>query len=230
VSSSAPIVIPSGSPPPGTPFSQHEAAAHRTLLEANGQGGGPEGWRSATRSEHPALRAAAYQLLAEDAAAEDLALFEHGLGDPDGAARAWAAFGLERLRPGAGRATLLQLAGEALEFAQYGPLIAAAALARLGDPAGLATVVRADATFDERIPVVQRLFWFARLGCPEVWPLYERALGEGPAIRELAMMQLRELGSPAAVRVVEHHVAAHPADAAATASGRAFLAEREPPA
>jgi hypothetical protein len=227
VISSSPIVISSGSPPPGTPFSQREADANRRLLEANGHGGGADAWRRAVGSEHAPLRAAAYQLLAEDPAAEDLALFEHGLGDPDGAARAWAALGLEQLRPGAGRAALLQLAGEAPEFAEYGPLIAAAALARLGDPAGLATVLRADAGFDERAPVVQRLFWFARLGCSEIWPLYERALGDAPAVRELAMTQLRELGVPEAVQVVERFVAAHPADAPATASARAFLAERE---
>jgi hypothetical protein len=228
VIASAPLVIPSGSPPPGTPYSQRESDANRRLLEANGLGGGPEAWRRAVRSVHPPLRAAAYQLLAEAAAGEDLALFEQGLADPDGATRAWAALGLERLRPGAGLEVLRQLAGEPPDFAEYGPLIAADALARLGDAAGLETLVHADATFDERVPVVQRLFWLARLGRPEIWPLYERALGEGIAVRELALMQLRELDTPEAVRVVERYVAAHPADAAETASARAFLAQRKP--
>lgn len=227
MSPSPSIVIPSGSPPTGTPFSQREATAHRQLLEVNGHGGGPEVWRRAAQSDHPSLRAAAYQLLAENAATEDLALFERGLVDPDGATRAWAAFGLERLRAGVGRSVLLELTRRAPDFAEYGPLIAADVLARLGDPAGLATVVRADATFDERIPVVQRLFWFARLERPEIWPLYERALRDEPAVRELAITQLRELGSPEAVQIVKRYVATHPGDTVATASARAFLAERE---
>jgi hypothetical protein len=223
VSTSPSIVISSSSPPPGTPFSQREAHAHRQLLEANGYGAEPAAWRRATCDEHPSLRAAGYQLLADEAAAEDLALFERGLRDPDGATRAWAALGAERVHPGAGRPVLLELAGGVPQFAEYGPLIAAAALARLGDPAGLPTVVRADAAFDERIPVVQRLFWFGRLGWPEIWPLYERALGDEPAVRELAMAQLRELGSIEAVQVVERYVASHPADAAPSA--RAFLTD-----
>lgn len=225
MTSPTPIVIPSGSPPPGTPFSQRESAAHRLLLDANGYGGA--GVRQAIRADDATLRAAAYQLLADASAADDAAIFDQGLRDSDGAVRAWAALGLERLRPGAGRPVLRQLAAGKLEFGDYAPLIAADALARLGDPAGLPTLSRADA-LDEPLAVLQRVFWFARLGSAEVWPRYERALASGGAARELALLQLRELASRDAVRVIERYVAAHPADAEDTASARAILAELAP--
>lgn len=226
MTSPPPIVIPTGSPPAGTPFSQRESAGHRLLLEANGYGGAT-GVRQALRADDATLRAAAYQLVADASTPDDASIFEQGLRDPDGAVRAWAALGLDRLRPGAGRPVLRQLAADKLTFGDYAPLIAADALARLGDPAGLPTLARADA-LDEPLAVLQRVFWFARLGCAEVWPRYERALAGGDAARELALLQLRELATPDAVRVIERFVTAHPADAEDTASARAVLAELQP--
>jgi HEAT repeat protein len=55
-----------------------------------------------------------------------------------------------------------------------------------------------------RIPAVERLWPFARLGTPGIWAAYDRALaGEDPVIREQVLAQLRELGSPEAVPVLE---------------------------
>lgn len=155
--------------------------------------------------------------------------FERGLADDDLAARAWAAFGLERVRPGAGRATLRALADGPIEFAEYGALLAAAALARLGDATAFATIARADAEFDERVPVVQRLYWFGRLGVDEVWPLYAEALDDdAPGVRELALLQLRELASAPARAVIERFIASRPEDDEQTAAARAVLQRIRP--
>jgi hypothetical protein len=220
------IVLTSQPAPPGTPFVERELVTARSMLEANGYAAEPAAWRRAAGSDEPSLRAFAFQLLAEGAADGDAARFERALGDRDGAVRAWAAFGLERIRPGAGRPALHELAGAPIEFADYGPLIAAAALARLGDPSGFATLVRAEAEPAMRVPVVQRLMWFAAHDVEAVWPAYARALEGAPVVRELAIMQLRELDQPRAREVLEAFVAAHPAGDPSTAGARAVLAQR----
>src|SRR6188474_3550340 len=127
------IVIPSVPIPPGTPFSEREAVVHRGLLRVNGYASAPADDRAATASRQPALRAAAFALLARAPVADDLARFAQGAADPDPAVRAFAAFGLERLEPGRGAPVLREIAARDAEFGDYGPLIAAALLARLGD-------------------------------------------------------------------------------------------------
>ncbi len=227
MSTEVPVVIASGSPPAGTPYAAREAALSQHLLEHNGFAVSRMGTLRATESAHPALRVAAFHLLAETPLDEDRELFRHALSDREGAVRAWAAFGLERLSPGAGAPTLRALAAEPLQFAEYGPLIAAAALARLGDAAGLPAIQAAMSNTDEPVAVVQRLYWFAPLGREELWPLYERALEDArPGVRPLALLQLRQLAAPKATAVLERFAASLPADAPESLALRELLAER----
>lgn len=223
----ASIVISSKPTPPGTRFSERDVVTARSMLEANGFTADPAGWRRATECDEPSLRALGFQLLAEHADDVDPAVFERGVADRDGAVRAWAAFGLERLRPGAGRPVLAQLAARPIEFAEYGPLVAATALARLGDPSAFATLVRAEAEPTMRVPVVQRLYWFAKHDLDEVWAAYARALDDTQVLRDLAILQLRELDAPGARAVLDAFVASHPPDAPVTAGARAALAQRQ---
>jgi HEAT repeat protein len=220
-------VISSGGPPPGTPYDAREAAASRVLLESNGYAGTRQGARRAAESEHAVLRTAAFHLLAEDAQPEELELLRLGAADGEGSVRAWAAFGLEKLQPGAGIEVLRELAGRQPQFAEYAPLIAAAALARLGDPSGLATVEDAMRSFDEPLPVVRSLYWFAPLGRAELWPLYERALADAtPGVRPLALLQLRQLPNPEVSSVLQRFLATEPPGSADAATAQGILAER----
>ncbi len=220
------IVISSEGTPPGTRFVEREVLSARSMLEANGYADDPAAWRRATESDEPSLRALAFQLLAENAGGGDTAVFERGVRDRDGAVRAWAAFGLEQVQTGGGRPFLEELAVAPIEFAEYGPILAAAALARLGDPSAFATLVRAEGEPTMRVSVVQRLYWFASLDVDDVWPAYARALEGTQVLRDMAILQLRELGTPRAQKVLEAFVAAHPADASVTAGARAVLAQR----
>lgn len=227
MSTEVPVVIASGSPPAGTPYAAREAALSQHLLEHNGFAVSRMGTLRATESAHPALRVAAFHLLAETPLDEDQDLFRHGLQDREGAVRAWAAFGLERLSPGAGAPALRALAAEPLQFAEYGPLIAAAALARLGDATGLPAIQAAMSNTDEPVAVVQRLYWFAPLGREELWPLYERALADmRPGVRPLALLQLRHLAAPQATAVLERFAASLPPDSPEAATLRELLAQR----
>lgn len=223
----APLVISSGGPPPGTPYAAREAAASRVLLEANGYAGTRQGVLRAAESQHAVLREAAFHLLAEDAQPEELELLKHGAADGQGSVRAWAAFGLEKLQPGAGIAVLRELASRQPQFAEYAPLIAAAALARLGDPAGLATVEEAMSSFDEPLPVVRSLYWFAPLGRPELWPLYDRALADAtPGVRQLALLQLRQLPNPEVRAVLQRFLDKGPPGSADVAVAQDILSAR----
>lgn len=227
MSTEVPVVIASGSPPAGTSYAAREAALSQHLLEHNGFAASRMGTLRATESAHPALRVAAYHLLAEAPQPEDHELLLHGLRDREGAVRAWAAFGLERLAPGTGAPALHALAAEPLQFAEYGPLIAAAALARLGDAAGLPAMQAAMSNTDEPIAVVQRLYWFASLGRDELWPLFERALADPrPGVRPLALLQLRHLAAPQATAVLERFAASLPQDSAEASALRELLATR----
>jgi HEAT repeat protein len=213
VSNDLGIVIPSIPIPPGTPFSEREAVVYRGLLRANGYDAVPAEYRRATGSSEPTLRAAAFALLARDPAAHDLARFAQGAEDPDLAVRAFAAFGLERLDPGRGAPVLREVAARDAGFGDYGPLIAAALLARLGDASGFATVERAMSVATARIPAIERLWPFARLRTPGIWAAYDQALASGDAVvREQVLAQLRELGSPEAVPVLERLLARLPDD------------------
>lgn len=227
MSTLAPIVISSGSPPPGIPYDAREAAASRAFLESNGYAATRQGFERASESAHAVLRAAAFHLLAEDPREEEIEFLERGAADAEGEVRAWAAFGLEKLRPGAGVETLRALARQRPAFAEYGPLVAAAALARLGDPSGFATVKDAMESFDEPIAVVKRLYWFAALCGDELWPLYERALQDStPGVRELALSQLRQLPDVEAAAVVERFAATHDPESTQGAIAREILSVR----
>jgi HEAT repeat protein len=211
------IVIPSIPIPPGTPFSKRESEVYRGLLRANGYDAAPYGYRQATSSSEPALRAAAFALLAGEPGAEDLARLAQGAADPDPAVRAFAAFGLEQLHAGRGVPVLREVAARDAGFGDYGPLIAAALLARLGDASGFATVERALSVATARLPAVERLWPFARLRTPGVWDAYDQVLASGdPVTREQVLAQLRELGSPEAVPVLERLLARLPDDDAWT--------------
>lgn len=227
MSTQIPVVISSGSPPPGSAYATRETALSQHLLEHNGFAVSRMGTLRATESAHPALRVAAFHLLAEAPQAEDHELFLHGLHDREGAVRAWAAFGLERLSPGTGVPALRALAAESLQFAEYGPLVAAAALARLGDASGLPAMQAAMSNTNEPVAVVQRLYWFAALGRDELWPLYERALADvRPGVRPLALLQLRQLAEPQATAVLQRFAASLPQDSPEAGALRELLAER----
>jgi len=207
------IVIPSVAIPPGTAYSEREVQAQRALLRANGHDDTASGYRGAARADQPALRAAAFALLARDASDDDRVLFAQGAGDSDLAVRAYAAYGLERVAAGQGVPVLRDVAAHAPGFGEYGPLIAAALLAQLGDASGFPTVERAFATLGETHPVVDRLWPFARLRVPGVWPLYDRALASSDlVVREQALAQLREVGAPEAAPAVARLLARLPAD------------------
>jgi hypothetical protein len=230
MSTFAPIVISSGAPPPGTPYDLRDAAASQALLHTNGYADSRQGIVRATESEHAVLRTAAYHLLAEAAQGDDRELLSRGLEDAEGAVRAWAAFGLEKLHAGAGIEALRALAKQAPQFAEYGPLVAAVALARLGDSAGFPTVREAMRSFDEPLPVVRCLFWFAPLGLAELWPLYEQALADPtPGVRPLALLQLHQLSAPEATAVLQRHFAAQVPGSSEAAAAQAALADRGAP-
>jgi len=220
------MIIPSAHIPANLAFSQRESAVHWSLLESNGYLKDRAELRRATGSDQAVLRAAAFQLLAEDAQPEDLALFQQGSADPDSTADAWAAFGLERLHPTRGQETLKELAMRGPEFGQYASLIAASLLARLGDPSAFGTIRSAMREFAERPPVVQRLLPFAQLGVEEVWPLYAQALTEpSAAVKEMVLAQLRELHSSRAIPVLQQFVASQPDADPWTGVAQSLLAE-----
>jgi HEAT repeat protein len=226
MSTVAPIVISSAAPPVGTPYDLREVAASKAFLQSNGYADSRQGMVRATEAEHAALRTAAYHLLAEDAQSADRELLSKGLEDSESAVRAWAAFGLEKLHPGDGIDALREFASHQPQFAEYGPLVAAVALARLKDPAGFTTVQEAMHSFDERIPVVRCLFWFAPLGIPELWPLYELALADAtPGVRQLALLQLRQLAAPEAAAVLQRHLAAQAPDSSEAEPAQAIVLE-----
>lgn len=191
----AQLLIPSTPIPTGTPFSERESLVHRALLIANGYQATAIGYRRAAVSDEATLRTAAFQLLAREPIEEHLVLFEHGVADRTASVRAFAAFGLDQLRPGRGLAILHELAARPLEFGDYAPLIAAALLACRGDPSGFPTVERALNELGEPRAVVARLWPFARLGVVGVWARYDQALAtDDLTVREQVLAQLRELG------------------------------------
>lgn len=208
-----------------TPYSEWERVEHRGLLAANGVAADRAAWRTAAQNPSPSLRAAACALLAETPAPDDRATLTAAAGDGDPTVRAWAALGLARLGEHAQRAALRALADQTPD-GNTGALVAAGALARLGDASALPTIAAAFEDDAARAYAVKWLFDFARLPGADVWPLYARALRDpSEATRGVALAQLGELRDPRSVPVLEAFVAAHPGDGGQPQLARELLAE-----
>ncbi len=223
-----PIVLSSThSMPPGTPFSRWDHYDRLDLLRANGFGPDRAAWCRAALDGEPVLRGAALALLAEAPVEADRGCLERALTDRDPSARAWAALATARLGRAQSQAELRRLAAQPLEFGDSSPLIAAVALARLGDAAGYPAVTAAMSRPDSRILAVRCLFDFARLA--DVWPQFAGALGDAdPAVRELALAQLEELRDRRSAGILEQFVAASH-DEAQQARARALIAALRTP-
>jgi HEAT repeat protein len=213
--------------PPGTPFSRWDHYDHLDLLRANGFGSDRAAWCRAALDDEPAVRGAALALLAEAPVEADRGCLERALTDRDPSARAWAALATARLGRAQSQADLRQLAAQPLAFGDSSPLIAAVALARLGDAGGLPAVTAALARPDSRALAVRCLFDFARLA--DVWPQLASALGDAdPTVRELALAQLEELRDRRSAGILEQFVAVSH-DEAQQARARALLAALRTP-
>lgn len=214
--------------PAGTPFSRWEHNEHLDVLRANGFGAARNDWSRATTHDAALVRQAAYALLAEAPTPVDRAVLEHGLIDVDPTVHALAALGTARLGRAESTAELHALAAQPLSFGDSAPLVAAVALARLGDAGGFPAVTAALARADSKVTAVRCLFDFARLSV-DVWPHYAAALSDPDAtIRELALVQLEELRDRRATTMLEHFVAGGPHDDAQQARARQLLATLAP--
>jgi HEAT repeat protein len=223
-----PLVISSAhSMPPGTPFSRWDHYDHLDLLRANGIAPDRAAWCQAALGDELILRGAALALLAEAPAEVDRGCLEHALSDRDPSVRAWAALATARLGRAQSQADLRQLAAQPLAFGDSSPLIAAVALARLGDAAGFPAVSAALSRPDSRVLAVRCLFDFAQLA--DVWPQFASALGDAdPTVRELALAQLEELRDRHSAGILEQFVAASH-DEPQLARARALLAALRTP-
>lgn len=219
-------VIGAAEPLDRTPYSKWEHVEHSGLLEANGVAADRASWRSAVGNPSPVLRAAACGLLAEAPEADDRAALTTAVGDADASVRAWAALGLVRLGDDRRRSALRALAAKPATSGDPGALVAAGALARLGDGSGLLTVAAALEHAEVRMFAVKWLFDFARVPGADVWPLYARALRDpAETVRGVALAQLGELRDPRAVPLLEAFVADNAAAAGQLQVARALLAE-----
>jgi hypothetical protein len=213
------IVIPSVPIPPGTPFSEREAVVHRGLLHANGYDTAAT-YRRATASQEPTLRAAAFELLSHDRWQKTSRCSRRASRIQT---QRFAVRGVRRRAAPAwpGRADVAR-GRRWLEFGDTSPLIAAVALARLGDASGFPAVTAGLARPDSRISAVGCLFDFALLA--NVWPYFASALGDSdPTIRELALVQLEELRDRRSAGILEQF-AAGSHDDGQQARARALLA------
>jgi len=218
-----PVISSTHSMPARTPFSQWEHYEHLDRLRANGAGAGRDDWHRAVLDGEPLVRGAAAALLAESPQEADRASLERGLADPDPSVRAWAALGTARLGRVESKPELHQLAAQPLTFGDGSPLVAAVALARLGDGTAFPAVIAALARPESRTSAVRCLLDFARLSV-DVWSPYAAALSDPePTIRELALAQLEELRDRRATAILEQFVAAGPRDEGQQARARHLL-------
>lgn len=193
-STTGPIISSGHEPPPGTPYSQREHYQHQGHLLANGFAAERASWRAAVAAPAPSVRAAACALLAEEPVPEDRTALEPAASDADALVRAWAALALARLGEARARQTLLELSSAPASALEPAPLVAAAALLRLGDRAGAQALEVAMASDELRLEATRWLIDLARLDAALAVPLYARAL-RAPAqeVRSLALSQLEEL-------------------------------------
>jgi hypothetical protein len=224
-------VISSGrEPPPGTPYPQWEHYEHAGLLEANGFSAQRATWAAAARHEEAAIRAAACALYAEAPQVGDRAVLETAARDRSPRVRAWALLGLARLGDEARISDLRALAATAVDPGEGAALVAAAALARLGDATGVAAV-RARMSEDRtRLEATRWLFDVARVDPTAAWPLFALALADPtPVVRSLALSQLEALRDPRSRALLEPLTSSGPGDELERARVRALLASLPPP-
>jgi HEAT repeat protein len=223
-----PMVISSThSMPPGTPFSRWDHYDHLDLLRANGFGSDRAAWCRAALGDEAVLRAAALALLAEAPAEADRSCLERALSDRDPSTRAWAALATARLGRVQSQGELRELAAQPLASGDSSPLIAAVALARLGDATGFPAVTAALSRVASRALAVRCLFDFARIA--DVWPQFAIALGDSdPVVRELALVQLEELRDRRSADILQQFVTASHDEARQTRA-RALLAALRTP-
>lgn len=203
-----PIISSGHEPPTGTSYSQREHYEHQGLLLGNGFTAARASWRAAVAAPAPSVRAAACALLAEAPAPEDRAALEPATSDPDAVVRAWAALAMARLGEPRAREILLELASAQASALEPAPLVAAAALLRLGDRAGAATLENAMGSDELLLAATRRLIDLARVDAERAVPLYARALrAAAHDVRSLALSQLEELRPPAARPLLEELLA-----------------------
>lgn len=193
-----PMISSGHEPPPGTPYSRREHYEHQGLLLDNGFAADRASWRKAVAAPAPSVRAAACALLSEAPVPEDRPALEPAASDPDAVVRAWAALALARLGESRAREVLLELARGQASALEPAPLVAAAALLRLGDRAGAPTLERAMESDELLLGATRRLLDLARIDAALAVPLYARALrAAAHDVRSLALSQLEELRLPA---------------------------------
>ena len=212
----SPVAIPAD-----LPYTRWRELVDASFLRDNDYAEGREGWRAAAGASIGVFRVAAYHLLARAPDAADAELLRRGLDDEDGAARAWAAGGLTALGEDH-RAALRAEAARPLEFATYGPVVAAGLLAELGDPSGFPVIAAAMERDELRTTALSWLPPFAALegqaleggGQVDPWPLYRAGMVTGDDRSQNAVLaQLLELGDPRAAPIARDLLASNPGGA-----------------
>lgn len=225
------VVLPDVTWPDDLPASRWEAYYDEALLAANGVARTPEAWRGAVTSPTAVVREGAYRLLADAAAPEDEARFRRGLDDSSTTVRAHAAYGLARLGDAAARETLAGLAAGAVEFGEYGALVAAGRLAALGDARGFAAVRAgvdqpgsAPAALPALLPFIELQGQAAGGATVDVWPLYGKALAGDDQLQSMALGAFAEKPRPAQRALLATYLAGAPS-AMRRAEAEALLAK-----
>lgn len=195
------------------PYSEWEAQRSQELLTANGFGNTPDEWRRAAEHSDGLIRGMAYYLLARQPDPFDEALFRQGLEDSDQTVQSLVAYALYRLGDASAELTLHRIAQLEVNAHLAAPL-AASLLAELGEPSAFDTIEQAMASEQGyiRLTAIQYVPSFVPLHGQgygsgqtiDIWALYCQALeDEDLQVRAVAEMQLQELSSPEALRVLE---------------------------
>lgn len=194
------------------PYSEWETHRSQELLTANGFGNTPAEWRRAAEHSSGLIRGTAYYLLTRQPDPQDEALFRQGLKDIDETVQSLAAEGLYRLGDDSALPTLQRIAQLDVNAHLAAPR-AASLLAELGDPTAFATIERAMANEQGyiRLSAIQYIPSFVplhgqRYGSGQtidIWGIYCQALEDTDLqVRAVAEMQLQELNSPEALKVL----------------------------
>jgi hypothetical protein len=195
------------------PYSEWEEVRSQELLTANGFGNTPAEWRRAAGHADGLIRGTAFYLLARVPDPLDEALYRAGLEDSDQNVQSLVAYALYRLGDTSAESTLVRIAQLDANAHLAAPL-AASLLAELGDPSAFATIEQAMASQLGyiRLTAVQYVPSFVPFQGQDygsgltidIWALYCRALeDEDSQVQSVAEMQLQELKSPEALKVLE---------------------------
>lgn len=215
--------------PSGVAYSRWEALEYQAMLTANGFSTSRESWRAAATTSVAPIRAAACALLAEAPVKDDLAALAAGAKHSSPMVRAWAVLGLARLGGRGSVQVLRTLAAAPASASERAPLVAAAALTRLGDPVGIKVLTLAMANDELRLEAARRLIDIARLDPAAAMPLFARALHDSqPTVRSLALAQLEELRQTPARSVLEEFARGSAGEPLERARAQKILASLEP--